>query len=186
MMALVQAQLQVHDAEGRLVRSYCTGPDDLATDQLTTILEAFLGTSSGSPTFGGVTDVGGVDRTIRMWSTSGVNIFCSANSANGISIGIGDGGGSPVTPDRADYELVNKLDETGILTSSSGSGSISASGAIVNGSGGAWTVREVCLYIKGHDSGGTQRQFMLFFDSTANTTVNDGETVTVTYTVTFP
>jgi hypothetical protein len=181
------------DVDGERI---CCKTGDLATNQwlkfLNLLMEYKTAVSNASPNYSTqINDITNTQRTIVSGYNNGSNNVIWNFSGNSTQLGalvaIGNGNGSTVTPARTDVALANALASGGVDTPSFSGGDVVFSKAIVNNTGSTWTVREVGLYIRLQGYGDLARDFLMFHDGVSPAvTVNNGQTITVNYTFTFP
>lgn len=181
----VRIGLKVTNPDGSLASEWESGPGDLATNLFMDFIKMLFspaGTTKIEDTSN--TDVGGASRALTVYSgTAGDVLFNESVAGAAVEIGIGSSGTAVA---RTDTALGTQLSRGAASAAAIGGGTMTLSKAFVNASGGTWTVREAGLFMSMTDQGGVLRTFLWFHDLTAVTTVNDGQTVTVTYTFTFP
>jgi hypothetical protein len=187
--------IEVRDAQGAVTHRYCSGWNDLATNNFRNFIAALLTPVSGSA-IGDIsmTTEANVARTIRMYGPSiasnGSHSFNYTGQGNalGPKICLGDGAGSAVTPARTNINLVGQLYEGFTSAASVGTGIVTISAAFSNGSGSTQTIREagVKLALQNLNNSNLAEDFLCFHDATADTAVPNGSSVTCTYTFALP
>lgn len=190
-------KIVVTNPDGSIASEECKAGGDLATNNFIAIMvEMWTAIASGGSHTFAMSDTGGASRTFRLYSaapaTNGtLSMFC-----NGVGFGlgpvlaIGNGSGSTVTPARTDTNLVQTTASGTSDAPASGGGIVTFAKAFVNSSGSAWTgataIREVGMIMSLVDQSQNNRNVLMLHDAITATTVNNGQTITVTYTVTFP
>jgi len=188
LMPKVEVKIEVHDQDGELVEQQrCAA--NLATDNWLAFAEALLThTASGTQQAATLTDDGGTARTVQVYDDTGSFFGDSTDAPVGPYLAYGDGGGSSVSPDRADTDLDNRL-ARGVAdaptTPTAGERRIEHT--FTNSTGATQTVREVGLFYVWEDAGGGgPHTFLCWHDAVGGTDVADGQDVTIRYTFTWP
>lgn len=182
----VSIDLVVRDRHGNIKSQWCSGPNDLTMSNWITFLRGLCTpTSSGANRDVTMKDEGGTNRTFRVWFDVAVSMF-NTSGEKGPKICLGNGGGSAVTPVRSNYNLVNQLYEAFTTPAASGANTVAHSSTFINNSGGQQTIREAGLKFNFRETAGTAVDVLMFHDATAATVVENGESVTATYTWTWP
>lgn len=186
-MPKIEVELQVRDEDGDLVEEQREAVN-LATDQWVTLMEA-LHTRAAT---NGLTSINlaiddGSTNDFYVAVNSETSFFSCDDNDVGPRIAIGDGGGSSVTPTRSNYQLDNQLARKDAGTPSKGSDSVTISATFTNNTGSSYTVRETGMFQKMF-SGGANRadDVLMYHDAVSATSVADGNSVTVTYSFTWP
>lgn len=199
-------KIEVSDPDGTVVETRECAGGDLATNNfLNWMVAMFTGFVNGATngTFA-ATNTSGVAKTLGGYASDGApnksTFNTGKNNANtvgnnlGLRVVIGDGNGSTVTPARTDTALARLTATSPYMAAPTLTTNIvTIAYAFVNGTGSNWTgstaIREVglqCDWFDNISSTGATSVFLLFHDAVAATTVNIGQTITVTYTITFP
>ena len=185
----VELELEVREGgpEGH-VRERKRFAGNLATTNLVDLMRKLWTTQeSGGSRGATLTDVDGNDRTVRAYDT-GEDGFFTAVGANHRAV-IGDGGGATVMPDPSNHQLDNELDRVELgQPSSAGSDAFDVSATFGNDTGAAWTVREVGILHEwgGEEYGSNGNLYLSWHDAVGDTTVPDGDAVTVRWRFTWP
>jgi len=194
-MPKVEVAVQVHDGpdgEGNVVSEQRVAAN-LATDNLVAFWKNLITPETGQNTRfnSDLTNVNGVSNSIYWTQASSSNGYFWVYTGNvgtpyGGHIGVGDGGGASVNPQRSNVDLDNRLGISSTDAPSAGTDTISASASVTNNSGGDWTIREVGFFMGITESDSDPALFLMFHDSIAEETVTDGQSITVTYEFTWP
>lgn len=177
----------VRDRYGR-VKSRSCKDHDLATNQWVSFFASLLTPTASAATLDdSLTDESNTARTVRIYGTSTTNFNTTTPAGTkGAKLCLGDGGGSAVVPARTNVNLVNQLYEAFASTPAEGLGTIAIAATFVNSSGGTQTIREAGVKLSIASNAPVNHDFLMFHDATTATAVLNGESVTVTYTFTFP
>jgi hypothetical protein len=185
----VHLEIEVRDENENLVERQQAAAN-LATDNWIEASRAMLAfNTGGSLEQASLTDDGGNSRSPTWYGDSGDggDWFGNTRSENaGPKLAIGDGGGSSVSPQRANIDLDNRLDRKQAGAPSKGTDSVSVSATFTNSTGSQFTVRETGIFYAWNVGNGVTHDFLCWHDSVSATDVPDGNTVTVTYTFTWP
>jgi len=180
----IEVKLEVRDENGNL-RQRTRDAVNLATENWIALMEGLhTVVADANRKTVTLTDVNGSDDTYVTASTNAAEFYKTNNSV-GPRLAIGDGGGSSVTPARGNHQLDSQLDSKPAGEPSSGSDSVTISSTFTNTTGSSFTVRETGMFLRMYN-GSTTTAVLMYHDAVSATSVADGDSVTVTYTFTWP
>jgi len=185
----IEVELRVHDEDGELVEQ-TTQAANLATENWIAVMEGLhTFTPKSQQARVVLTDDGDVDLDYTIVGDTSIFVDTGRGTSNSVGprIAIGDGGGSSVTPARDNYELDNQLDRKDAGTPSKGSDSVTISSTFTNNTGSPFTVRETAMFMEVFSTDDdAYHEVLMYHDAVSATSVADSNSVTVTYTFTWP
>jgi hypothetical protein len=185
----IEVGLEVRDENGRLVEKK-TEAANLATENWIDVMEGLhTFTPKSQQARVVLTDDGGVDLDYTIVGDASIFVDTGKGTPNSVGprIAIGDGGGSSVTPARGNHQLDNQLDRKDGDTPSSGSDSVTISATFTNNTGSSFTVRETAMFMELFSTDDdAYHEVLMYHDAVSATSVADSNSVTVTYTFTWP
>jgi len=182
----IEVGLEVRDEAGDLVEEKREAVN-LATDNWITLMEALhtvVADDNNNKAL--LTDDQGSADGYLTADTAGDWFYDTNQGSVGPFIAIGDGGGSSVTPARDNHKLDNRLDRKQAGTPSKGSDSVTISATFTNNTGSSFTVRETGMFLAMTDGNLNKKKVLMYHDAVSATSVADGNSVTVTYSFTWP
>lgn len=182
-----RVDLLVRQADGT-PRHFTRGcENDLALDNYVEIQEHYWEAEESTDSIANITDQTGSPRSLYVRRPNTLTAaFTAPNPQAQLDIVLGDGNGSPVTPDRGNHQLDRLRFENRASEADLGGNIITFSAVMFNTLGFDITVREAGIRMTGRDTSSTPRDVLLFHEATGATLVEDTESVTATYTISWP
>lgn len=178
--------MRVYNADGTLARDSGWGPWNLGTTWFGRVIQGLITTTASNQAFAiTVTDTGGVSRTVNFQTGVGnAFIFASTNGDGNPRTSVGWGNGA-AAPARTDTQISGVQETFNIAsqTADEVNGLVSISGSKV--SAVTTNVTRIGLYVKLIDNGTAHRNFLFDHTSVTSTPVTAGQTVAVTYQVSY-